>query len=130
LKHRYGITTTLCNIQEEGGSHLRRGGSLKSGIEKYYFEILTNIYQNTRCQISEHRDMNFLQGENLKCYVSYRIGCFKKVECTARLSAFKGVEIEKDGRIFFNPFQSNYSANRILPSSYLFWAVKRLLDYL
>jgi hypothetical protein len=29
-----------------------------------------------------------------------------------------------------NPFQSNFSANRILPSSYLFWAVKRLVDYL
>jgi hypothetical protein len=27
----------------------------------------------------------------------------------------------------FNPFQSNFSANRILPSSYLFWAVKRLV---
>jgi hypothetical protein len=32
--------------------------------------------------------------------------------------------------IEFNPFQSNFSANRILPSSYLFWAVKRLVDYL
>jgi hypothetical protein len=31
---------------------------------------------------------------------------------------------------FFNPFQSNFSANRTLPSSYLFWAVKRLVDYL
>jgi hypothetical protein len=30
----------------------------------------------------------------------------------------------------FNPFQSNFSANRILPSSYLFWAGKRLVDYL
>jgi hypothetical protein len=29
-----------------------------------------------------------------------------------------------------NPFQSNFSANRILPGSYLFWAVKRLVDYL
>jgi hypothetical protein len=29
----------------------------------------------------------------------------------------------------FNPFQSNFSANRILPSSYLFWAGKRLVDY-
>jgi hypothetical protein len=29
-----------------------------------------------------------------------------------------------------NPFQSNFSANRIHPSSYLFWAVKRLVDYL
>jgi hypothetical protein len=28
-----------------------------------------------------------------------------------------------------NPFQSNFSANRILPSSYLFWAVKMLVDY-
>jgi hypothetical protein len=28
-----------------------------------------------------------------------------------------------------NPFQSNFSANRILPSSYLFWAVKSLVDY-
>jgi hypothetical protein len=30
----------------------------------------------------------------------------------------------------FNLFQSNFSANRILPSSYLFWVVKRLVDYL
>jgi hypothetical protein len=29
-----------------------------------------------------------------------------------------------------NPFQSNFSANRILPSSYLFWAAKKLVDYL
>jgi hypothetical protein len=29
-----------------------------------------------------------------------------------------------------NPFQSNFSANRILPISYLFWAGKRLVDYL
>jgi hypothetical protein len=29
-----------------------------------------------------------------------------------------------------NSFQSNFSANRILPNSYLFWAVKRLVDYL
>jgi hypothetical protein len=32
--------------------------------------------------------------------------------------------------IGINPFQSNFSANRILPSSYLFWEVKRLVDYL
>jgi hypothetical protein len=31
---------------------------------------------------------------------------------------------------WLNPFQSNFSANRILPSSYLFFAVKRLVDYL
>jgi hypothetical protein len=30
----------------------------------------------------------------------------------------------------FNPFQSNFSANRILPSTYLLWAGKRLVDYL
>jgi hypothetical protein len=29
-----------------------------------------------------------------------------------------------------NPFQSNFSATRILPSSYLFWAGKILVDYL
>jgi hypothetical protein len=29
-----------------------------------------------------------------------------------------------------NPFQSNFSATRILPSAYLFWAGKRLVDYL
>jgi hypothetical protein len=28
---------------------------------------------------------------------------------------------------YFNPFQSNFSATRIFPSSYLFWAVKRLV---
>jgi hypothetical protein len=32
--------------------------------------------------------------------------------------------------VLLNPFQSNFSANLILPSSYLFWAVKRLVDYL
>jgi hypothetical protein len=32
--------------------------------------------------------------------------------------------------VYFNPFQSNFSATRILPSSYLFWAGKRLVDYL
>jgi hypothetical protein len=31
---------------------------------------------------------------------------------------------------YINPFQSNFSANRILPSDYLFWAGKRLVDYL
>jgi hypothetical protein len=30
----------------------------------------------------------------------------------------------------FNPFQSNFSATCILPSSYLFWAGKSLVDYL
>jgi hypothetical protein len=32
--------------------------------------------------------------------------------------------------LIFNPFQSNFSAIHILPSSYLFWAGKRLVDYL
>jgi hypothetical protein len=32
------------------------------------------------------------------------------------------------GRKGFNPFESSFSANRILPSSYLFWAEKRLMD--
>jgi hypothetical protein len=36
----------------------------------------------------------------------------------------------KSGIVCINPFQSNFSANRTLPSSYLFWAVKRLVDYL
>jgi hypothetical protein len=29
-----------------------------------------------------------------------------------------------------NPFQSNFSANRILPSSYLFWPGKSLVELL
>ena len=29
-----------------------------------------------------------------------------------------------------DPFQSDFSANRVLPSSYLLWAGKRLVDYL
>ena len=29
-----------------------------------------------------------------------------------------------------NPFKSSFSANRILPSSYLLWAGKRMVDYL
>jgi alpha-N-acetylglucosamine transferase len=31
--------------------------------------------------------------------------------------------------VCINPFQSNFSANRTLPSSYFFWAIKRLVDY-
>jgi hypothetical protein len=37
---------------------------------------------------------------------------------------------EDKGDGYLNPFQSNFFANRILPSFYLFWAVKRLVDYL
>jgi hypothetical protein len=32
--------------------------------------------------------------------------------------------------LIFNPFQSNFFATRILPSSYLFWAGKTLMGYL
>jgi hypothetical protein len=32
--------------------------------------------------------------------------------------------------LMFNHFQSNFFATRILPCSYLFWAGKRLVDYL
>jgi hypothetical protein len=32
--------------------------------------------------------------------------------------------------LYFNPFQSNFSATRILPSSYLFWAGKWMVDCL
>jgi hypothetical protein len=37
-----------------------------------------------------------------------------------------------DWETFFliKPFQSNFSDTRILPSSYLFWAGKRLVGYL
>ena len=33
-------------------------------------------------------------------------------------------------KVHINPFQSNFSANHILRSSYLLWAGKRLVDYL
>jgi hypothetical protein len=37
---------------------------------------------------------------------------------------------EVERQTSFNPFQSNFSATRILPCSYLFWAGKSLVDYL
>jgi hypothetical protein len=42
------------------------------------------------------------------------------------------INFSKTEEIRVNPFQSNFSANRtcILHSSYLFWAGKRLVDYL
>jgi hypothetical protein len=44
-----------------------------------------------------------------------------KISCNLRrINSYKPI----------NPFKSNFSANRKLPSSYLFWAVKRLMDYL
>jgi hypothetical protein len=54
------------------------------------------------------------------CFGNERYGIFS---CCYYLSDFKL------GSLRTNPFQSNFSANRILPSSYLFWAVKRLVDY-
>jgi hypothetical protein len=47
------------------------------------------------------------------------------------LQIFTPIFLNSDSTSFIhlNPFQSNFSANRILPSSYLFWAVKRLVDY-
>ena len=34
--------------------------------------------------------MNFLQGENLKCNISYRISCFKKCEVYCSVAGFEG----------------------------------------
>jgi hypothetical protein len=42
-----------------------------------------------------------------------------------------GIVYVKRKNISVNPFQSNFSANCILPSSYLFWGGgQRLVDYL
>jgi hypothetical protein len=42
-------------------------------------------------------------------------------------SPLEGKEVRM---VALNLFQSNFSATRILPSSYLFWMGKRLVDYL
>jgi hypothetical protein len=44
-------------------------------------------------------------------------------------SKFMALEVTQTP-LCINPFQSNFSATRILPSSYLFWAEKGLVDYL
>jgi kynurenine formamidase len=54
----------------------------------------------------------------------------------AQIFGIENMNLEKDvlpGKWLkeaINPFQSNSSATRIVPSSYLFWAGKRLVDYL
>jgi hypothetical protein len=40
------------------------------------------------------------------------------------------VQFSTDLTLALKPFQSNFSATRILPSSYLFWAGKRVVGYL
>jgi hypothetical protein len=56
--------------------------------------------------------------------------CGTQEMCTLYIS-FESSTVEPGyNDIGFNPFQSNFSATRILPSSYLFWAGKRLGDYL
>jgi hypothetical protein len=35
--------------------------------------------------------------------------------------ACNGIALPLQYRLWLNPFQSNFAANRILPSSYLFW---------
>jgi hypothetical protein len=56
-------------------------------------------------------------------------GCYEQRMLTC--NKFKEFFFNVHGSVHRNnPFQSNFSANRILPISYLFWAVKRLVDYL
>jgi len=52
------------------------------------------------------------------------------VVCGKDVQRVESVRILYLSFILLNPFQSNFSANRILPSSNLFWAGKRLVDYL
>jgi hypothetical protein len=49
---------------------------------------------------------------------------------TARLHTQDELHLPETKQNVINPFQSNFSATRILPSSYLFWAGKRLVGYL
>jgi hypothetical protein len=49
--------------------------------------------------------------------------------CTLKRSA-RISKLERKTNEYISHFQSNVYANRMLPSSYLFWAVKRLVDYL
>jgi hypothetical protein len=51
------------------------------------------------------------------------------IPCLSHSSLFDHPNNIGWGVLMINPFQSNFSANRILPSSYLFWAVKKLVDY-
>jgi hypothetical protein len=51
--------------------------------------------------------------------------CFIRTLFLYRICCWKNRRV-----LMVNPFQSNFSASRILSSSYLFWAGKRLVDYL
>jgi hypothetical protein len=53
-----------------------------------------------------------------------------KVQAVLDHLALKIMPYVPSKRNNYNPFQSNFSATRILPSSYLFWAGKRLVGYL
>jgi hypothetical protein len=48
----------------------------------------------------------------------------------ASVSLYSADKVMPMSAEFLNPFQSNFSATHILPSSFLFWAGKRLVDYL
>jgi hypothetical protein len=80
--------------------------------------------------------LSALKMEGIRLHFSYMSVCSHGVNLPpldgylSKLIFEHFTKILRENSSFINPFQSNFSANRILPSSYLFWAVKRLVDYL
>jgi hypothetical protein len=119
-------------------------------LEKLLVSHLTNMFQlfreHERC-ILTYREAYFMSQLicyhnltslfNWKCYYRSSLWSFRIKTLYAYLvSPVRTVGFRHlvlfifNTKWIFNPFHCNFSANRILPSSYLFWAVKRLVDYL
>jgi hypothetical protein len=114
-----------------------------SELEKC-FCLLMNVHQ-IWCLISDHVLRLILQVSSSKpssyCTlgrITFNQGCLSGTLKLGTLLSSKPHEVSYSWSrrnsftptYLLNPFQSNFSATRILPSSYLFWAGKRLVDYL
>jgi hypothetical protein len=86
-------------------------------MHNYFFRIYIYIYIYSKS----------LHVSSTPVLIIRRINCINTTSGICQLKEVKELIRQK---VYLNPFQSNFSANRILPSSYLVWAVKRLLDYL
>ena len=99
-----------------------------------FFEIFVHAWAH--CFIRQHTsvftqdirwDRRFWSTPCSSCLMRARVHVVKYSAINIR---FLLVTFNKRLDWYFNPFQSNFSANCILPSSYLFWVGKKLVDYL
>jgi hypothetical protein len=96
-------------------------------LKLLYMSVRPSVGLTSQPTLEQHK--LFLEILMLRGFIRHNIRILVKIvqnvtECLPVNMEFLCAQLK------LNPFQSNFSATRILPSSYLFWAEKRLVGYL